>query len=739
MFCKTLLSIPRPGKFILRTSFFLLLSLAVLQAALAQHNLVLYNMQQIPQSNLINPAQIPLVKGYFGLPVLSGVRLGGGSSGFNYNDFDRASMTDAYDFDYDGLSSQLKSGVNRVMTDTEIRLLSFGSRVGKGYVNFDIGDVFYTSGNHTPDMWNMFHDIQQNNLLSGQMDTTYNQSQQAFSGAYYRSYSVSYAHQVFPNLSVGGRFRYLQGVAGVWTDNQNLMLHYPGDGDYFQVMGRMDILAAGVSESDESSSVFSRLFPGGNSGFAFDFGGVYRITDRIEASFSAVNIGQINWKKNVTYQVVSNPFEFSAVDIDEHVDSWLELGENLVDLEPDTTGVRFTTPLPMRFYLGGNYYFRPNTSVGLVVNPVLYNGTTDVAVALSGNTRLGKVLGLSAAMAFNRYQAFNLGAGLTLDLGVLQIYAITDNLPAAFNWRDAQAVQAQFGLNFNFGSMKREETMPEEDPVAEAYEEAREDFFPAAPPERETYNTNPSSEPVAPRQEITAPAPPEPAPAAALEPVPSEYFTLTGTARDAGTGDILKGIRLDAYRINQQGEKELVYTGSFYNGNLSVPLTRGYSYALIVERRGFDPKEIALEASQVSRSAAAVQRDFVLREAEANSPAPPQKADPQPTPPQMESPPAYEAPLTAPPQPAPQQTAPPTTPTTEPSRPVAPPGAQPDLGAYRLTGSTSLRIGPHHTTNVILRLRQGDEVRVLEQSDRWWWKVRFQNRVGYVKSQMLEQ
>lgn len=64
--------------------------------------------------------------------------------------------------------------------------------------------------------------------------------------------------------------------------------------------------------------------------------------------------------------------------------------------------------------------------------------------------------------------------------------------------------------------------------------------------------------------------------------------------------------------------------------------------------------------------------------------------------------------------------------------------AQKASGNYQLTQATSLREGSHHTTGVILRFSAGDEVEVLEKTDRWWWKVRFNGQVGYAKSALLK-
>ncbi len=58
---------------------------------------------------------------------------------------------------------------------------------------------------------------------------------------------------------------------------------------------------------------------------------------------------------------------------------------------------------------------------------------------------------------------------------------------------------------------------------------------------------------------------------------------------------------------------------------------------------------------------------------------------------------------------------------------------------YRVTKETSLRTGPHHTHDVRLRLPVGGEVKLLEKTDIWWWKVEYEGKQGWAKKALLEQ
>lgn len=720
----------------------------------AQHNLLLYNMRQVPQSHLLNPGVIPEVKYYIGLPVISGVRLGAGTNNLTLNQFQSAEMTNAYDFDFASVFRELGAGDNRLVTEAEVRLLSLGTRIGKGYLHFDIGERLFSSSNYPRELLAMFDDIQQLRLTD--QAALYNLNNLEFNGTHYRTFSVGYTRQFLPRLSAGIRAHYLQGISNVWEENEGLQFRYPGDGSFLQLEGRMNVLSAGLKQYHDFGR--SLLLQGTNSGFAIDAGGAFQASDQFTLSFSVVNLGMIKWRNDINYQVFADPLQFSASDIDEHLDRWGELGDSLVNATPPTNNVRYQTPLPAQFYLGGNLQVRPNTDVGILLHAVHYNQSTDLAFALSGNTQVSKIFRLSAALSYNRHQPFNLGTGFSLDLGPVQLYTVIDNFFGLIDYKDSYSAQAQFGINLNLGRSGPQDLVPEEDlqvqldslatpspaAVPQPVEEARPEPYTISPDEE---LLQPDLRPLdIPFEE---PAPPEEVPV-------SSQFTFAGTAYEEDTNDPLRGISVEAYRIDSSGQKVLAYTGSFYNGRIELPLQRGYSHQVIISKPAYQAAEFLIEASR-TRKSNRIEKDFTLRPGTMESTAPVNAAPPEPAP---EVPGNSEnaddvagneneevnnsATLS---QPA----------DVIPSMPLSPPHfsgereaeageeklegnkpTEPTFGFYRLLDKTSLRQGPTHTTDVLLRFDIGDQVDILEKTNKYWWKARYRNRIGYVKAHLLE-
>lgn len=61
------------------------------------------------------------------------------------------------------------------------------------------------------------------------------------------------------------------------------------------------------------------------------------------------------------------------------------------------------------------------------------------------------------------------------------------------------------------------------------------------------------------------------------------------------------------------------------------------------------------------------------------------------------------------------------------------------LGTFYVFESTSFREEATHLSDVILRFAPGNEVTLLEKTDQYWWKVRFNDKTGWVKAAKLRQ
>ncbi|NVO04432.1 MAG: hypothetical protein HXX09_17185, partial [Bacteroidetes bacterium] len=108
-------------------------------------------------------------------------------------------------------------------------------------------------------------------------------------------------------------------------------------------------------------------------------------------------------------------------------------------------------PLNTKIYLTGTYSLTPKDKVGLLVRGEFYNQAIHVGGALSYNRRFFDWLSASLSYsAFNRYYT-NVGFGFNVNIFPFQIYAVTDNILAAFIPEKSKNAYVHVGLNFVFG------------------------------------------------------------------------------------------------------------------------------------------------------------------------------------------------------------------------------------------------------------------------------------------------
>ncbi len=229
-------------------------------------------------------------------------------------------------------------------------------------------------------------------------------------------------------------------------------------------------------------------------------------------------------------------------------------------------------------------------------------------------------------------------------------------------------------------------------------------------------------------------------------PGPASYETAT-TSSPLTSADTLPQTRLhievyspdgiavtnatyDVFRSEADGSRTLLRTGRAKFNAFEVELdAEPARYVLLVQAEGYLRKELPFwsevadishditllpdpERGRVNRVAAPRASKTTATGTGATQPATPSR----PKVPVSGSPPSAAAAVLLPPPP--------------PAAPAVP---------YKLTDSTTLRGGPGHETRFILRLHRDYEVQVLDKTNGKWWKIRYQDKIGYVPVALLRQ
>lgn len=277
----------------------------------------------------------------------------------------------------------------------------------------------------------------------------------------YQEYGMGFAIQANERLSIGTNLKYLNGLASLKTIRSEAKLFT--NPDYYQLSAETDfsIYSSGFSAflDGETDDLIDRgddpnIFISQNSGLSMDFGLNYKVSEKWEVAANAIDLGFINWRESTKNQFSEGKFDFEGVKVqpfdeidDFDFDNALDSIDNLVDFQTEILENGYRTQLPTRFYLSTNYQLDSTLSLGGLVYGELYRGYFNPAIALNAQKRLGRWLEFGGLVGWRRGNIPNLGLNLSLRLGALQIYGLTDNLLPLIDFESMQQFNFRVGVN----------------------------------------------------------------------------------------------------------------------------------------------------------------------------------------------------------------------------------------------------------------------------------------------------
>jgi Family of unknown function (DUF5723) len=447
--------------------FFILLFFVPL-ALRAQQELMLYQMPDVWRANTLNPAFFPdSVRYVIGLPSYS---LDAAFSGdLTYNDIFRKEDGNLV-VDLDDAIGKL-GPENYIVAEQRIETVNFGMRLPKGFTVM-AGHSMRLSA--TVDFPKTFAEVYWygNGPYVGQtMDLGLG------------SYSFDW-HEImaggsktFGTVTVGARAKFIGGNSALQTDPNRNQADIYTDPDYYQltinsdyafysssIFSSIDTAGLGfelVTENFRSANIFK------NQGWAFDLGVHARVGERLTLSASALDLGgTITWTEQA-YEFYSNgSYTYDGVyipgkDIINGSDS-LDIDGELDTLNDIFKFVRtdnnFTSKLPQRYYVGGQYQLLPQLSVG--ANYFHQSGEFRSLNAVGAQVmwqaltwlRVGGMYGVTEINEVNVDTDYrhNVGFQAYLQFAPFQFYVVTDNLVGAFTPRSSSAANLGVGLSLAF-------------------------------------------------------------------------------------------------------------------------------------------------------------------------------------------------------------------------------------------------------------------------------------------------
>ncbi len=443
--------------------------------AYSQHSQTLYYMDRLPQITTMNPASQPECGFYLMFPGISGVNFNAGNNTLNYNDviYNSPTSDSLITFlhptaDIDDFLNKLKTN-NDIFADLSTGIFGMGFRTGDSYVSFNILQKSEFRMSYPKDLAVL--------ALKGNggdefLGNTANFGDFSIFSNNYLEFSLGYSHQLYHNLTIGLKAKYLSGLAFLKSKNFNAGLYTSPSGDslslttdiLLQGTGPMTITtdSSGFIDNVEEPESFAPGDAFKNPGFAIDIGGTYKLNDQFSFSAAIVDLGFINYKSYTHNYSINGQFSFTGVDVgsefDDENDSdpMTELEDSLKEsVQMDYSQEGFMHFLGPKVYLGGRYHVGERLDFGFLSGTRFYAGDIQQTFTLSANTR--PIRGLSLSLSYSTMNGTynNLGAGLALRLLPFQFYVMSDNLSMGMWPGKTQSFNVRFGMNFVMGCNKK--------------------------------------------------------------------------------------------------------------------------------------------------------------------------------------------------------------------------------------------------------------------------------------------
>lgn len=454
------------------------------QRSEAQYANTYYYMFGVPQANQLNPAFQPGCNGYLGVPFLAPVRFQVESNSITYGDviqwnpgLDR-NVTFMHPYgDKDKFLNALQPS-NRIRSELATSIFSLGWRKDAWFFTIDLNERLVEGITFPKDLAELliYGNLRQSEFKLSEMNQELK---------YFHQFAIGASYNMDDEIQVGVRAKLMLGGSNLVTENSLLNLKTSLDEWKFQsdigvnvsipYLEDIPVDQDGYLDMDSLANAGTDLlfnFPGKladlwsptglstltgikNPGFAIDLGFNYFPIEKLSFSASVVDLGFIRWRNYVWnfHQEANYSFTGLEFKLDDNFSAADALLDSLKEeMKIKVTRDPYTTMLAGKIYLGAAYNLTEKVRFGAVFRTRIYNYKFYNQYTISANVQ--PISMFSASLSYSIYgnSYTNLGLGLSLRLGPLNVFFITDQAPSAYLWpEDFTALNFRFGLNIVWG------------------------------------------------------------------------------------------------------------------------------------------------------------------------------------------------------------------------------------------------------------------------------------------------
>jgi hypothetical protein len=438
----------------------------------AQPN-TLYFLKGVPQTKDLNPARPGIEKGfYISMPFASKLDLSANTNNWCYNDLIHRGtglLADSLVWDFKKLLSSFDDK-NFVTESAALTLLECGWKNEDNFLGFSWSEREFAEIYFTKSLMNLLY--YGNTPYLG---STYQSGYFGLSAQHYREFAFTYARETNRKTSVGITGKILFGMAGIKTSGLSFAGGLPISGDQLDLSanGRAFISApvdmeiinnAGyhllTKDNFNMNSYFTNF---GNPGLAVDLGFKTKINRHFEFSMSLIDLGFISWTKDITSFSENGHFLFRGINLNTQTStnsppSTTDVKSLLLALKdsmrfaflPVKSTSSFSTLLPVKLYMAGEYKLNEYASLGGVARVRMFDNMLHTSFTASANTAVSQKLSLSASYSIMESASDNLGFAAAYRFKYFQLYAISDNVISFLQPTTARNTNLRIGINLIF-------------------------------------------------------------------------------------------------------------------------------------------------------------------------------------------------------------------------------------------------------------------------------------------------
>jgi hypothetical protein len=459
---------------------FIIIGFLVSLISYSQNKKILYGFAEMPHTLMVNPGAETNFKFHAGIPALSGLYFNIGSS--------EATISDLFLSDNINFSTKFISLAERLTErdfldfNTKIELLNGGYRLNeKMYLTFGLYQEIDFVGYFPNDIVDFAY---YGNGLN--VHKTVHFSQLKFRGDILGVIHAGLSYKVNKKLNVGGRFKIYSGSLHMSsTNNTGTLSAVEGENSiYNHYFSNIDIninTSGALNENDELNvgvgDVISNAFFSENIGVGIDLGFTYHYTPQIEFTGSILDVGFVNYSKNVKNLSMVGNHRFDGIEImfdESNADYWLPLDKDyLTELDSEFNANipreiktnSFVSWRPIKFNGAVRYSFGKSrskecydetykeyyyNSVGLQLYAITRPLSTQVASTLFFEKSVNERLHAKLTYTMDSYSFTNIGVGMSAQFGRFHMYGLLDNVLNMYDLTEAKSASLQFGFNLIF-------------------------------------------------------------------------------------------------------------------------------------------------------------------------------------------------------------------------------------------------------------------------------------------------